>query len=156
MALRHLFQSIDFFREATRYLSPDENGVSQAGENARKHVSVHRIIVAVSAFFGLVGAGLGIGVLVLAAGDKVAAKDLGKLLLAPPMFAIMGIVFGLVVTCLFAPRDFLSGPVGQKWMKLVGTESVVVARIVCFLCLMPYVAFLVLVIWAAWRPGPAG
>jgi hypothetical protein len=37
----------------------------------------------------------------------------------------------MALACLFAPHDFLTGPVGKRWMKLIGTKSVPVARLAC-------------------------
>ena len=75
----------------------------------------------------------------------------------PLMFAVEGMVFGVSVACLFAPREFLTGPVGQKWMRLIGTESIVAARIVCLLITLLFSGFIALVAWGAWsdlqRPG---
>ena len=53
------------------------------------------------------------------------------ILMAPFLAGIIGILEGVAVTCLFAPRAFLVGPVGQKWMSLIGTKSVLGARITC-------------------------
>ena len=49
------------------------------------------------------------------------------------MFGAVGLVFGVAVACLFAPSSFLTSSVGQKWMKLIGTKSVLAARIVCLI-----------------------
>jgi hypothetical protein len=55
------------------------------------------------------------------------------------------------MACLFAPREFLTGPVGQKWMKLIGTKSVLVARIVCLIfgliVAAPFVAIGMSITW---------
>jgi hypothetical protein len=39
---------------------------------------------------------------------------------------------GLLLTCGCAPSDFLGGPLGGRWMRLVGTRSVLKGRMVCF------------------------
>ena len=57
----------------------------------------------------------------------------GKVLLAPLLFGAAGCLFGAAVGCLFAPGDFLAGPIGRKWMDMIGTKNVVVARIVCLI-----------------------
>ncbi len=65
---------------------------------------------------------------------------------APVLFGVGGAFFGIAIACLFAPRDFLAGLVGRKWMKLIGTENILVARIVCALLgvvgLLPLVAMI--------------
>jgi hypothetical protein len=150
MALNYLFQLLGFFKEANKYTSPDEDAVVKAGSEAPRHASFHRRIVTVSVIFGLMGAALGVGMIVLAVGQKAAQEDGAKILLAPLVFAATGLVFGVSVKCLFAPRSFLVGPVGQKWMKLIGTDSTVVARVVCLLFTMLLLGLIALMGWAAW------
>ena len=55
------------------------------------------------------------------------------IVLVPLMYGASGFFFGMAIMCLVAPQGFLTGPVGQPWMKLIGTKSVRVARIACFL-----------------------
>jgi len=148
--LRHLFQLLGFFEEARKYASPDEDAVARAGPETPRHVSFHRRIVAVAILLGLVGAAFGVWLIVVAAGENTAAKDATKILLAPLVFAAAGLVFGVSVTCLFAPRSFLTGPVGQKWMQLIGTQSTAVARVVCLLFTMLLLGFIALIGWSAW------
>ena len=150
MALHHLFQMLRFLGGASKYASPDEDAIAQAESEAPRQVSFHKRIVAISVSFGLVGGACGVGLLIFAAGQKTAAKDAGTLLLAPLIFAVAGLVFGVAMACLFAPRSFLTGPVGQKWMQLIGTQSIVVARVVCFLFTMLLVGFISLLVWATW------
>lgn len=150
MALRYLFQLLGFFEEASKYASPDEDAVARAGPEAPRHVSFHRRIVTVGLLLGLVGAAFGVGLIVVAPGENTPAKDVPKILLAPLVFAAAGLVFGVSVTCLFAPRSFLMGPVGQKWMQLIGTRNTVVARVVCSLFTMLLLGFIALIGWSAW------
>lgn len=65
------------------------------------------------------------------AGDASSGQDARGLLLAPFLFCAGGLLYGVAMACLFAPRDFLAGPLGEKWMKLIGTKSIFGARIVC-------------------------
>jgi len=150
MALHYLFQLLGFFKEAGKYTSPDKDAVARAGPEAPRHASFHRRIVTVSVIFGVIGAVLGVGLLVVAVGEKTAESDGAKILLAPLVFAAAGLVFGVSVTCLFAPRSFLTGPVGQKWMQLIGTESAVVARLICLAFTMLLLGLIALMGWAAW------
>jgi len=150
MALNYLSQLVGFFKEAGKYALPDDDAVARAGMEAPRYVSFHRRIVAVSVILGFIGAILGLGMVVLAVGENAVQKEGLKILLTPLVFAAAGLVFGVSVTCLFAPRSFLTGPVGQKWMQLIGTESTVVARVVCFLFTMLLLGFIALMAWAAW------
>jgi hypothetical protein len=56
-----------------------------------------------------------------------------KMIVGPPIFmTVAGFCFGVAAACLFAPSSFLLGPLGRKWMKFIGTQSVPLARLVCF------------------------
>lgn len=95
-------------------------------ERYKKHMSR---VATVSA---IVGAGL--GVLVVAALLLTGKIDkVIRLLFSPIMFGVGGYMAGVAVVCLFAPREFLTGPVGKPWMKTIGTKSVTVMRIMCVL-----------------------
>ena len=109
-----------------------------------KHSADHKRIVAISTAFGLAGAATGVVLVIYAAGLKEGGRDFAKILMAPLVFAVEGLVWGVSVALLFAPQDFLTGPFGRKWMGLVGTTDVVVARIICFI-----IAFLI----SAFLPG---
>ena len=128
-------QLIRFYEEANTYRSPEQAAVEQAGAAGIEHASYHSRIVRVASLFGLLGALLGLG---LPVGVMVANKDgtpqvVKMLLFAPFLYGAAGLLFGVAMACLFAPRSFLTGPVGQKWMKLIGTDSIVMARITCLL-----------------------
>lgn len=159
MALRHFLQMIHFFDKAGEYAAPDSDKVAAAGEDAPRYVSYHKRIVVVSAIFGLLGAAAGLVFLYFAATGKAPAKesDSGKIILAPVMFGAMGLIFGVSLMGLFAPTAFLNGPVGEKWMQLIGTKSTLFAKFLCFLVTMLFAAFLALMCWGAWadiyRPG---
>jgi len=150
MGLKDFFELLGFFKEASKYTSPDEDAVGRAGSEAPRHVSFHKRIVTVSIILGLMGAALGVGMIFIAVGENAAQDNGAEILLAPLAFAAAGLVFGVAVTCLFAPRSFLTGPVGQKWMKLIGTESTAAARSVCLLFTMLLLGFIALLVWSAW------
>jgi hypothetical protein len=157
MAIRHFFQVLRFFEEAWTYSCTDDADVHEAGVDGTRHASFHRRIVSVGVPFGVVGAGLGIAFL-LASGGQAAPRDGAKVLLAPLMFAASGLIFGVAVACLFAPRAFLTGPVGRRWMQLIGTRNVIVARVVCSIFTLLLLGIICLFILAAWldmqrRPG---
>lgn len=150
MGLNNFFELLGFFKEASKYTSPDEDAVARAGSEAPRYVSFHKRIVIVSIILGLMGAALGVGMIFLAIGENAAQTGGARILLAPLVFAAAGLVFGVSATCLFAPRSFLTGPVGQKWMKLIGTESTAVARVACLLLTMLLLGFIALLVWSAW------
>jgi hypothetical protein len=136
MPLRHAFQIGKFFSEAADYANVDASAVADAGVDASRHISVHRRIVAVSLVFGLIGAAAGVAMIVLGASGAAPRKDGQSFLLAPFLFAAMGSVLGAASSIAFVPNSFLAGPMGQKWMRLIGTNSLLVARIVCSIFLI--------------------
>lgn len=128
-----LFQLLGFFREATGYVRPDDDAVRRAGSTGERHSGYHRKIVWISgvlgALFALAGLAASIAELT---GGKMRESDAKVVLLAPLLAGVAGIMFGVAVACLFAPSEFLTGPMGAKWMSLIGTKNILVARIVCF------------------------
>lgn len=83
--------------------------------------------------FAILGVLVGLFTSAVVASDVKSAKDVKGLLLVPVLYGAGGFVFGMALTCLMAPRSFLTGPVGRPWMKLIGTQNVAVARVVCLL-----------------------
>lgn len=81
----------------------------------------------------VVGAVLGVvlGVVMLVGGEAIGA--IKALFVLPFALATAGFTLGMALTCLFAPREFLTGPVGKPWMDRIGTKSVTVARVACAL-----------------------
>jgi len=81
----------------------------------------------------VIGAVLGValGVVLLVGGEPVGAIQ--ALVMFPFALATGGFTLGMALTCLFAPREFLTGPVGKPWMERIGTKSVTVARVACAL-----------------------
>jgi uncharacterized membrane protein YedE/YeeE len=73
-------------------------------------------------------AGLGVGVVFIL---DVPVQQRSTVI--PVLFTIGGILAGAALTLLFAPSDFLEGPVGRRWLKLVGTSNLLVARLICLL-----------------------
>ena len=126
-------QMLDFFKEATTYIKPDPEALREAGDSAPHQLGYHRRIIAMSGFGAVVGAIAGIVMSVLMSGTPQAERDLKLLLLFPIIVAVVGTLIGTSISCLIAPEEFLRGPVGSKWMQLIGTKSVLVARIVCLI-----------------------
>lgn len=79
----------------------------------------------------IVGAVFGIGFLIMGWAHADTSKKLKVVILAPAILAGLGYCLGVCLTCVVAPADFLRGPQGRKWMKLIGTKSVALARVVC-------------------------
>jgi hypothetical protein len=100
---------------------------------AQRHANYHKRIVLVGGCFAAIGAVLGLITSAIVASDVKADHDIRSIIVVPLMYSVGGFVFGMALMCLVAPRAFLTGPVGAPWMKLIGTKSVLVARIVCFL-----------------------
>ena len=99
--------------------------------HAQHHTKYHNWIVIVGICFGAVGLALGLIVALVIAGDLKSGRELRVMLVAPIALGVGGFMFGMSMMCLFAPRAFLTGPIGGPWMKLIGTSSVPVARIAC-------------------------
>ncbi len=153
MGLQHLFQIVKFLNKAGEYAQLDADKIAEAGDDAVRHVAYHRRIVFVSAILGVIGATLGLIFFYLAISGKfrVQEKAMLMMLMAPLVFGVIGLVYGVSIMGLFAPRGFLSGPLGEKWMEVVGTKSPMFARFLCFLVTLLFTAFLACVCWGAWR-----
>jgi len=123
----------EFFRKAPEFIEPDAQALEQAGDDRPKHAAYHKRIVKLAIIFGIVGAVGGAVAAVFAAVGPRVERNHRAIILAPVLFGIGGAFFGTAIACLIAPSDFLTGPVGQKWMKLIGTRNVLVARLVCAL-----------------------
>lgn len=128
-----LFRLLKILEASTEFIAPDDSTEAEGDGSPLARPSYHRVIVGTSIAFAV--AGVILGVVFLAGLMDMPDKPAGgaKLFLAPLVFAVIGMFFGLAVSCLFAPTGFLTGPFGQKWMKLIGTKSVPVARLVCLL-----------------------
>jgi hypothetical protein len=92
----------------------------------------HRRIVSVGTCFAVLGLVIGLAVSLLVATESD-ERGTGGIIVVPLMMATGGFFFGMAIMCMAAPREFLTGPTGQAWMKLIGTANVTVARIACLL-----------------------
>ncbi len=52
-------------------------------------------------------------------------------LVAPFSLGAAGSALGMCLACAAAPTEYLKGPSGEKWMSMIGTQNVTVARIAC-------------------------
>jgi len=78
----------------------------------------------------IVGAIVGPCVILLAAmqGERVQKSTL---IYSPFIFGGISYMVGVAGAFLFAPTKYLKSEAGQKWLKMVGTSSILAARIVC-------------------------
>ena len=54
--------------------------------------------------------------------------DTRVFLYLPPVAGAMGAVVGVGFACACAPTRFLNGPLGARWLRLIGTRNVPMAR----------------------------
>jgi hypothetical protein len=122
---------------ALKQIADTASAASPAGDpadvEAKRHAGYHKRIVFVGACFAGVGLVLGLITSVLMASAAKSGSEIKGILLTPVLYGAGGFVFGMAIMCLVAPRAFLTGPVGAPWMKLIGTRSVLAARITCLL-----------------------
>ena len=123
------------FRKTTRFHVPAKGG----GRLDPAHVTIHKIVVGVGLAFGALGA---LAALALAAGCAMAALSaknarsgaetligIPVCLLIPPGCYFIGTSLALA----FTPTRFLRGPIGQKWLKVAGVKSPILARLLFIL-----------------------
>lgn len=125
-----ILRLLNFYREATTYIAPDSSAVERSGADGDRHTTYHRRIVWTAGLAGAAGAAGGLA-FTIAALQGPPTPDGAKVWLGPVMFGAAGLLVGAAVACALAPRAFLTGPIGEKWMRLIGTRSVPVARGVC-------------------------
>jgi hypothetical protein len=123
--------------DALKQIADTAGALPAAGNSAdvevQRYARYHKRIVFVGGCFAALGAVLGLITSVLMASEVKSGRDIRGVILAPLLYGAGGFVFGMAIMCLFAPRAFLTGPVGAPWMKLIGTRNVLVARITCLL-----------------------
>jgi len=79
-------------------------------------------------FVGLIAGGIATASLANDANDPIHPTELVRL---PLLGGASGFFLGMSIMCAVAPKEFMTGPIGQKWMRLIGTKNVLVARIAC-------------------------
>jgi hypothetical protein len=105
------------------------------GNEGKRSISYHQRIVFVSGLLATMGLVFG---LALAAGPFTRVKsrlEVKEIFATVCLFSAYGFASGFTVMCLFAPREFLNGAAGQKWMRMIGTKSVLMARVVCLIAI---------------------
>ena len=103
------------------------------GESAPRHRSYHRVIVvcgAIGGLFGLIGGIIGAIAMYRFHAAAQHANDAYIAFLSPILTAAAGMLAGASWACAFAPTSFLNGPLGTKWLKLIGTRNLVVSRVI--------------------------
>lgn len=110
-------------------IDPDKDIFDLADESRQIATRYHYRIVIVATSFGLLAATFA-GACIWSQ-PNLGREGLKVILLGPVVLGIAGILEGIALMCAFAPHEFLTGSLGQKWMDLIGTKNVTVARIVC-------------------------
>ncbi|MBM3996400.1 MAG: hypothetical protein FJ303_19940 [Planctomycetes bacterium] len=130
------------FQEALTYVEPDPAALAESGVDRDRYLWWHRHFVTMARIFGTLALVLALVWVVLALtlepeGGRPPPPGamIFALLLAPPLAFLLGSLYGAVLTILIAPSDFLLGPLGRKWMGLVGTSNIYLAKVVCFIVL---------------------
>jgi hypothetical protein len=133
MRIGPIFRLFEFFAGARDYARPESEALKQLEAEAPRHQAFHRVIVAC----GVLGMVLGLigGILGAIASSKSPAAgnrpdDTFIVYLMPILTAAAGMLGGAAWACGLAPASFLNGPLGAKWLKLVGTRNVAVSRVI--------------------------
>jgi len=130
--------------EDTRGQPPFINDTNRAEE--QRQVGYHKRILLVGGCFAALAVIPGLVTSAIVASQMESYRQIRAMMLGSLIFAAEGFVLGVAIMCLVAPRAFLTGPVGRPWMKLIGTKSVLVARIACLL-LGLVVTFILVLVW---------
>jgi hypothetical protein len=105
---------------------------ADAHPDAARHIGFHRKLVRVGIAGGVLGGVMGVAGSVLfymyPPGGKLSDRDTSGLIYAPIMLILAGFVGGACWAGVFAPRDFIIGPIGQRWMKALGVKNPSIAR----------------------------
>jgi hypothetical protein len=129
---------------------------------ALRHAKWHRRLVLVSCSCAAVGlaAGLLVASFIISHAPQVTLIPAIELfVLLPGLLGVGSFAYGTALVCLLAPGAFLTGPLGPRWMRLIGTKSVRLARIICCLVglsiplLVALTALLALSALGPWRWG---
>lgn len=115
----------------TRGQPPSINDTNRAEE--QRQLGYHKRILLVGGCFATLAVIPGVVTSAVTASQMGSDRQIRAMMLGSLIFAAAGFVLGVAIMCLVAPRAFLTGPVGRPWMKLIGTKSVLVARIACLL-----------------------
>jgi hypothetical protein len=134
----------EFYQQLRGLSRPDSGDVAGAGESGARHADYHKRVFLVGCVFGVLGLIFGL----MLPTRLIAQAELYMSLRAIPLTlscGAYGFLFGMAVMCLFAPKEFLAGPVGRKWLNVVGTQKIRTTRIVCLISILAIAAFPVLI-----------
>lgn len=124
---------LQFFTGATKHAQLDPELLKQEGPSARQHQTYHRLIVWISLATGVIVDMICVPLLASeSSGDSqaIGLRDLRLYAFSPLLFGAMGVLLGASAACAVAPRAFLTGPIGERWLRLAGVNSVGLARVV--------------------------
>jgi hypothetical protein len=119
---------------------------SRTGISTEDDARIHRRLIRIGYVFGAVGLLPGIvlmiGAVVLGIAGGIQGDPNG-FVVALYATTFLGLPFALFavgagIGLLFAPRRFLEGPYGERWLKLVGTRHIPSARCVCYVFLLGF------------------
>jgi hypothetical protein len=136
------------FRETTRFHVPAKGG----GRYDPAHIRIHKIVVGVGLAFGALGVlaalGFAAGSVIVALSAKNLESAAVTLIGIPVSFLIPpGCYFiGTSMALVFAPTRFLRGPIGQKWVKIAGVKSPILARLLFILIVVLVVGIVVAIV----------
>jgi len=139
------------FWRARRFLQADPDAVKRAGQWAADDEAVQRRVVWTAVLFGIIATLFYISMLAWQlTDDGMVHVTWEEIIFGPPLAFWIGVFTGFPSALAFAPERFLRGPFGEKWMRLIGVRSVLVARLVClivFAAITTAVSVLVLLAW---------
>jgi len=118
---------LDAAREAAA--SPRDADVSAEGRR------IHWRIIILGFVIGILGAAL-LPVVELTRGPNRPQEEWYGTAKLAVFFGFASYFAGIATGCLIAPASFYAAPVGQRWLKLVGTKSVARARLVCLVLIL--------------------
>ena len=140
---------VDLYQDAAQDADVAAPTTFEVDDAPRRHAKYQRRIVRLTICAGVLGVVLGLA-LSLVQCVQGTPRCLEGLIRIPPLCGVIGVFFALAVACLVVPGDFLKGPLGQSWMRIIGVKTVLGARIVCLLFVLvitlPLVGLLALVL----------
>jgi hypothetical protein len=138
-------------RGETSLFSPGKCGPADDDWSLTKSAPYGRRIIQASVASGVLGVLFGLAFLVMLIGEADTVRRLKAAIFAPILFGLTGGLLGSCMACVFAPRNFLTGPAGRYWMKRIGTGNPTVARVVCLILGLLVAGFFALLGWMLWQ-----